>query len=329
MLLLLFLVLLLVVTGLAYYLLRPLPTAPQPATFHCLPTGPDDGVLAPFDLNPTHIYSMGLTYSGHIKETATSYNPKAPPPVFRLAPDALRQGGGVVEIPSRQSWLAAAEQLEPGLGRQIDAKFSNLPVLLDYEVELGLVLLEDITATQLDDPAYSPKLGYFIANDLTSRSFQVLGAGQENTYEYWSVAKSFPGFAPVGDSIWIPATQQPNSVLCTTLVTTVNNEIRQQQSVTDMIYTPKQMLRWITQVYPDASLLQGDMVLTGTPSGVALSIPRWRRRLAELMGLSRFAVLSSVIGAYKADPRFLQPGDRVTVSSPHLGAFTVVIQSSG
>ena len=323
---LLFLVLSLVFTGLAYYLLRPLPTAPQPATFHCLPTGADDGSLAPLDLSPTHIYGMGLIYSGHIKEMATSYNPKAPPPVFRLAPDALTQGGGVVSIPSRQRWLAAAEQLEPGLGAQIDAKFPNLPVLLDYEVELGLVLLENITAKQLDDPAYAPKLGYFIANDLTSRSFQVLGAGQENIYEYWGAAKSFPGFVPVGDSIWTPATQQPNSVLCTTLVTTVNNEVRQQQAVTDMIYTPKQMLRWIMQVYPDSPLLQGDMVLTGTPSGVALSVPRWRRRLAELMGLNRFSVLSRVVSAYQADPRFLQPGDRVTVSSPHLGAFTMVIQ---
>ena len=164
-----------------------------------------------------------------------------------------------------------------------------------------------------------------MGNDLGWRSFQGLGRHQDNRDDYWGAAKSFAGFTPVGDSMWVPATQQPNSIVCTTLTTTVNDEVRQQQSAVDMIYTPKQMLRFIAEAYPEVPLKQGDVVLTGTPPGVALILPRWRVRFAELASLSRFASLATVIGTYKDDPRFLQSGDRVTVSSPLLGASSVLI----
>ena len=228
-------------------------------------------------------------------------------------------------MPSRQDWLASAERIEPGLGVKLDAEFANLPALLDYEVELGFVLLEDVTAEQLAEPRYAPKLGYFIANDFTSRLFQVLGRHQEDRYDYWGAAKSFPGFTLLGESMWVPLTQPPNSVLCTTLVTRVNDEIRQNQSTANLIYTPKQMLGFILEAFPEVPLAKGDMVLTGTPPGVALVVPRWRVRLAELLRISRTNVLARVIDTYQDDPRFLQTGDRVTVSSPLLGASSATI----
>jgi len=313
------------VTGLVYWLFRPPPNAPQPATFHCLPTGPDDGSLVALDRVPVQVFGMGLTYSDHIEETASTYDPDVPPPVFSKAPGSILIGDGVVALPSRQNWLAAAEQLEPGLRESLDAEFPNLPVLLDYEVELGLVLLEDVTAEQLADPGYAPKLGYFIANDLSSRSFQILGRRQENRYDYWGAAKSFPGFTPLGSLVWVPMTQQANSVLCTTLTTTVDGDVRQRMSTANLIYTPKQMLGFIAEAFPDAPLARGDLVLTGTPPGVALVVPHWRLRFAELAGFSRMKALASVIGTYENDSRFLQPGDRVTVSSPLLGEVSVVI----
>jgi len=314
-----------VVTGLTYWLFRPLPNVPQPATFHCLPTGPDNGSLVALDLDPVRVYGMGLTYSGHIEETASTHDPDLSPPVFSKAPGSIIIGDGVVVMPTRQDWLASAERLEPGLGDSLDAEFLNLPVLLDYEVELGFVLLEDVSAAQLADPGYAPELGYFVANDLSSRSFQVLGHRQENRYDYWGAAKSFPGFTPLGSLMWVPMTQQSNSVLCTTLITTVDGEVRQRKSTADLIYTPKQMLGFIAEAFPDAPLARGDMVLTGTPSGVALAVPRWRVRFAKLAGFSRMKALASVIDTYEKDSRFLQPGDRVTVSSPFLGESTVLI----
>ena len=313
------------VTGLTYWLFRPLPDVPQPATFHCLPTEPGDGSLVALDHVPVRVYGMGLTYSDHIEETASTHDPDLSPPVFSKAPGSIIIGDGVVVMPARQDWLASAERLEPGLGDSLDAEFPNLPVLLDYEVELGFVLLEEVTAEQLAEPGYAPKLGYFIANDLSSRSFQILGHHQENRYDFWGGAKSFPGFTPLGSLMWVPMTQQSNSVLCTTLTTTVDDEVRQHHSTADLIYTPKQMLGFIAKAFPDAPLARGDMVLTGTPPGVALVVPRWRVRFAELAGFSRMKALASVIDTYENDSRFLQPGDRVTVSSPLLGEVSVVI----
>ena len=313
------------VAGLLYWLFRPLPNVPQPATSHCLPTGPDDGALIALDFYPERLYGMGMTYSGHIAETASSYDPDVPPPVFSKVPGSILKGTNVVTIPSRQDWLAAAERLEPGLGAQLNAEFASLPALLDYEVELGFVLLEDVTAEQLAEPDFAPMLGYFIANDLTSRSFQVLGRHRENQYDYWGAAKSFSGFTVTGKQAWVPVTQKPNSVLCTTLVTTVNDELRQSQSTTNLIYTPKQMLGFILEAFPDAPLARGDMVLTGTPPGVAMVVPRWRGRLADLLRISRTNLLAMVIDTYQDDPRFLQAGDRVTVSSPLLGTAPVII----
>ena len=313
------------VLGLAYWLFRPLPNVPQPAAFHCLPTGPDDAALAALDVAPTRIYGLGMTYSGHIDETAWRYDPDVPPPIFTKATDSMLRGDGVVAMPSRQDWLDAAEKMEPGLASILDDEFPDLPVLLDYEVELGFVLLDDVTIEQLADPGFAPQLGYFIANDLTSRSFQVLGRGQPNKFEYWGAAKSFPGFTVVGKEMWVPVVQAPDSIPCVTITTTVGGEIRQQQSTADMIYAPKQMLRFVSEAFPDAPLQQGDMVFTGTPPGVAFAVPRWRLRIAELAGFGRMKSLGVVTDSHRDDPRFLQPGDRVTVSSPLLGTSTVLI----
>lgn len=313
------------VTALTYWLFRPLPNAPEPAAFHCLPTGPNDGTLFALDLSPARVIGMGMTYSGHIAETASTYDPELPPPVFAKAQGSILEGRDIVAMPAREDFLRMAERLEPGLAATLDAEFPNLPVLLDYEVELGFVLLEDVSAEQLAKPDYAPALGYFIANDLSSRSFQVLGRNQQNRYDYWGAAKSFPGFMQTGDRMWVPATQQPNSVLCTTISTTVNGEIRQQQSTADLIYTPKQMLRFIARAFPGESLARGDVVLTGTPPGVALVLPRWRVRFSELVGFSRMRTLSMAISTYDDDPRFLQPGDYVTISSPVLGSASVTI----
>ena len=311
--------------GFLYYLFRPPAVLPQPASGRCLPIGEEDGDLVPLNLAPAHIYGMGLTYSGHIAETASSFNPIESPPIFPIDTASLNHHNVNVPIPTRQAWLDAAERLEPGLGKQVGAEFSDIPILLDYEVELAFILQEDIEPAQLNEPSYAPKLGYFIANDLTSRSFQVLSWNQPNPEIYWGVSKSFPGFKPVGSLQWVPKSQQPDSMLCTTLSTRINGEVRQHQSTIYLTLTPKQMLRFIAEKYPEQPLRRGDVVLTGTPSGIALAIPRWRKRFASFLGLSRIASLSISILTYRDDPNFLKPGDRVTVTSPLLGESSVLI----
>ena len=291
----------------------------RPARFDPITENDNNGKLVPLILNPANIFGLGLTYSTHIKETASPYDPKLPPVIFRKEIQSLHTANTPVKIPSKREVIESINDGEPGLGPAVDKKFETLPLLLDYEVELAFVLLNDVDWVRMDDPEYAPELGYFIANDISARSIAILGEGRPNRYDYWGISKSFPGFLPVGKSMWVPDHQHANSVFATTLSTQVNGELRQQQSTTDMIYTPKQMLQFIAQKYPDSLPRKGDIVLTGTPGGVAIQIPAWKAKLGQCLGLNRFIKLSSLIRSNIDNPRFIKPGDEVTISGGILG----------
>ena len=68
-----------------------------------------------------------------------------------------------IHLPSTDAICKAADTLEPGLGETLRKRYDQISPLLDYEVEMGLVLLEDIDPKSLDDPAFIPQLGFFIA----------------------------------------------------------------------------------------------------------------------------------------------------------------------
>ncbi len=306
---LLFLFLALTVFGL--YLNRGLPYEIKPASFQCLDL--KDGHFVPFDTLPENIYGIGLAYAGHINETASAFDPGVDPPVFKKAVNSKVGNGSKVKIPTHAELVNAVEQLESGIGEQINQVKNPLPSLLDYEVELGFVLLEDIAIKNLENEAYAPPIGFFIANDLSARSLAVLGEGRPNRYEYWGVSKSFAGFTPISEQVWIPNKFKANAIPCIMLETLVNNDIRQQQMTSDLIYTPLQMLQAIHRKYPNTPLEKGDLVLTGTPGGVAMSAPRWLMRLADIIGMDRFEKLESVTEEDDL-AKFLKAGDKVLTS---------------
>ena len=310
--------------ALAYYLLRPLRHKPSPATFDCLDIA--NGTHVPFEVAPTSIYGVGLAYAGHINETASDFTPGAAPPIFRKDPRALSKDGDYVALPSSEAIFAAADSLEPGLGTKLQSDHPSLPPLLDYETELAFVLLEDVTPEALGRDEFTPKLGFLIANDLSARSLAVLGEGQPNRYDYWGASKSFPGFLPIASKMWVPSEHKQRGLPCVTIETSVNGELRQQQNTSDLIYTPVEMLRFIHAKYPNQPLRRGDMVLTGTPAGVAMATPRWLVRLANLVGMDRFKKLDATLG--KDQSRFLKAGDEVLVRGEGLGHVTVTISES-
>ena len=298
-----------------WYLFRPLTRNPQPAPAVCLNEA--DGEFKNMPLKPRHIFGIGLSYAQHIAETAHEFDPQAGPAVFIKAKATLKPGGGVVDFPSNQEIFAAAESMSIGLGRGLTEKFGTLPPLLDYEAELGIILLSDFSDNQLADSTFVPKLGFFIANDVSSRSLQILGEGMQNRLAYWGMSKSFAGFLPMTKKIWIPDEHRANAIPCVTLQTRVNGELRQHASTADMIYTPLQMLRAARKTYPQLPLKQGDIFIMGTPGGIALATPRWKGRLAELLRFSRFTKLKFVLKADQS--KFLKPGDTVSVSGGWLG----------
>ncbi|MEM7138974.1 MAG: fumarylacetoacetate hydrolase family protein [Myxococcota bacterium] len=311
---------LLVVAGLAFYLFRPLSVTPEPAPVTCYDLG--QGAYVPLDV-PPQAFGVGLSYATHIEETASTYDPRGRPPVFKKHPRGVIRTGGKVRRPTREEIIAAADVLEPGLGGRLEEDFSELPPLLDYEVELGLVLLDDIDPSDLADPTFAPPLGFFIANDLSARSLALLGEGERSRYTYWGASKSFAGFMPVADRAWVPQTPDTNAIPCVEIETIVNGEVRQRQSTTDLIYTPRQMLEFVHAAFPEASLSKGTIVLTGTPGGVAMTTPRWLVRLANALQLSRFRKLSSKLS--NRNEAFLDVGDRVTVRGQGLGKVSVTI----
>jgi 2-keto-4-pentenoate hydratase/2-oxohepta-3-ene-1,7-dioic acid hydratase in catechol pathway len=200
---------------------------------------------------------------------------------------------------------------------------TDVTALLDYEVEMVLVLLEDIDPASLDDAGFTPQLGYFIGNDVSARTVAILREGQPNRSAYWGASKSFRGFMPVADHAWVPDEPKPNAIPCVVIETTVNGQLRQSESTEDLIYTPVRMLRFIHAQYPESPLGKGTMIFTGTPGGVAMTTPRWLARLSSLIGLSRFRKLNAKL--HGDTTRFLKPGDRVVARGQGLGKISILI----
>ncbi|MEM7181300.1 MAG: fumarylacetoacetate hydrolase family protein [Spirochaetota bacterium] len=311
----------LVSSTLGYTLFRAPTHKAKPAQFHCLNL--KEGSLRNFSSPIHNIYGAGLAYSKHINETGSGFTPDSGPPIFRKHIRALGHLDDTVNIPTSKQLITDIDTFEPGLGKTLRKKYPQLPALLDYEVELGFVLLEDISLELLYDSDYVPKLGFFIANDLSARSLAVLGEGSGHREDYWGVSKSFNGFLPMIEKYWIPTTRQRASIPCITIETIVNGKIRQRESTSNMIYTPKEILVATHKKFPNQPLRKGDLFLTGTPGGIALYTPRWLTRLSNLIGLDRFSKLSAILRKDRSP--FLKDGDVVEVRGQGLGSVSTKI----
>ncbi len=267
---------------------------------------------------PRAIVAAGLTYKSHLVELGLP-EPEAPQ-MFVKAAASWNPAGERCALPSFRALCAAAEAIEPGLGATLSTRFPALPTLLDYEVELGIAVLEPATRQDLA-AGVLPRLGWFVANDLTARALQVLGEGRPDPAPYWAAARGFPGFLPVVATAWVPETPRdaPPELTVRTLV---NGQLRQEASTADLLFRPSQLLAAAATAL-GRDLDAGDVVLTGTPAGMALRIPRWKRRLASM--LDRFSKLEAALQLYVGGAGFLRAGDRVTVEAAHLGERTVEI----
>lgn len=125
---------------------------------------------------------------------------------------------------------------------------------VEYEGELALVIGEP--CRDCDPQTAQTKIwGYTIANDVTARDLQRQDA-------QWTRAKGFDSFCPLGP--WIVRELSPSAQLQTFL----NDEPTPRQSacIDQLIFPPDQLVSYISQVM---TLLPGDVILTGTPAGVA------------------------------------------------------------
>ncbi len=146
-----------------------------------------------------------------------------------------------------------------------------------HEAELAIVIGK-VTRSIDSEDASSHILGYTVANDVTARDLQRLD-GQ------WTRAKGFDTFCPLGPAIdteFDPT--EPNPITCA-----VNGELRQEGTTSDLVFGVAELVSFISKVM---TLLPGDVILTGTPSGVG-PITHGDRVEVEIEGIG--ALLNPVV----------------------------------
>jgi 2-keto-4-pentenoate hydratase/2-oxohepta-3-ene-1,7-dioic acid hydratase in catechol pathway len=137
--------------------------------------------------------------------------------------------------------------------------------LLDYEVEIGLVIGTEIPvgSTVSEDTLADHVAGLVVTNDVSARDIQL---PQTQYYE----GKSYPTFTPVGPALVLLDADELKRFTDLRLRLWVGGELRQDMTAADMIYQPVEALRALTRFQ---RLDPGDLVLTGTPVGTAISAP--------------------------------------------------------
>jgi 2-keto-4-pentenoate hydratase/2-oxohepta-3-ene-1,7-dioic acid hydratase in catechol pathway len=178
--------------------------------------------------------------------------------------------------------------------------------LLDYEVEIGLVIGRDIpVGTNVSESNLSDFIaGLVVTNDVSARDIQL---PQTQFYE----AKSYPTFTPVGPALVLLEASELKRFGDLRLRLRVNGELRQDMLVDgDMLYKPVQALQSLTRFQ---DLAAGDLILTGTPVGTALSAPP--KPIEMIASLLPPAVKWKAFFKRQAsNPKYLHHGDVVEAS---------------
>ena len=161
----------------------------------------------------------------------------------------------------------------------------------DWEVELALVISKEAKYVSVEN-ALDYVGGYLLHNDYSDREFQLERGGQ------WVKGKSADTFAPLGPYLVTPDELEDVNNLDMWLK--VNGEFKQQGNTSDFIFDAPSVVSYVSKFM---TLLPGDIISTGTPSGVALGMdkPEYLKSgdVVELgikgLGVSKQKVVSSLI----------------------------------
>jgi len=138
------------------------------------------------------------------------------------------------------------------IGHEDDIIYPSSSKEVHYEAELGVVIgkkCKSVSASAAKDYI----LGYTCVNDVTARDIQ----RKENKF---TRAKSFDTFCPIG-----PVIETELNPLSVKVISRLNGEIKQNGNTKDMIYNIYEIVSFISDIM---TLLPGDVIATGTPSGV-------------------------------------------------------------
>lgn len=177
------------------------------------------------------IYCLGRNYAGHAREMGAEA--PAEPVVFIKPATAIMNGDTPISLPS----------------------FSND---IHYEIEL-IVLVDDVPKNILLNDAQKYIMAYGVGLDLTARDIQ--SAAKKKGLP-WTLAKGFDGSAPVSHFI---KTDNNLVTMNTMLRLTINNQIKQQDIIGNMIFPITAIISHLSKYF---TLRRGDLIFTGTPEGV-------------------------------------------------------------
>ena len=151
---------------------------------------------------------------------------------------------------------------------------------VDYEGELGVIISKTAKRVSKDD-WQDYVFGYVIINDVTSRELQ-------KKHNQWTIGKGLDTFGPMGP--FIATKDEIEDLPSMQIQTLVNNEVRQQAEVRDLIFDIPTLIETLTLT---GTLLAGDVIATGTPVGVGIGF---------------------------TPPKFLKSGDKVVINVTGLGS---------
>ena len=153
---------------------------------------------------------------------------------------------------------------------------------VDYEGELGVVISKTARRVAKND-WQDYVFGYVIINDVTSRELQ-------KKHNQWTIGKGLDTFGPMGP--YIVTKDEIDDLPSMQIQTLVNDEVRQQAEVRDLIFDIPTLIETLTLT---GTLLAGDIIATGTPVGVGIGF---------------------------SPPKFSKSGDKVTINVTGLGSLT-------
>ena len=213
---------------------------------------------------PSKILCAGVNYRAHIEETRGSFEPAGVPTIFAKFNNTLA----------------------PHRGKVIRCRSSKKH---DYEAEIAVIISKRasyITLDQADEHIF----GYTLANDISARDLQ-------KATSQWVPGKTCDTFCPLGPCIVTADALDFDKMHITGYK---NGELRQEGWSADMIHDIPALVTFLSGC---CTLEPGDVILTGTPSGVILGRPEDQQD-------------------------WLQPGDVLTVREDTIGELTVTIQDS-
>lgn len=199
--------------------------------------------------------------------------------------------------------------------------------LLDYEVELALVLKRDIPAdTEITNENLLDYVGGFtLANDVSARDL-CFGAPMLQ----WFKGKGHRTFCPTGPILYLMESEEVDLLSNLRLTLSLNGESRQDATTDQLIFKPDETL---TELAGFTNLMKGDMLLTGTPGGVILNASP-KVGLAIVMNFTNDKKRREKLIKSQKGVRYLQPGDQLKLSletkdgSRHFGSQTNTIRDA-